>query len=198
MGATEGAGMEHLTPRQKKWFATVKANFEAKTGKPLEDWVTIARTCPETAPRKRADWLRENHGLGSNHAAFVLGEAFPRAGPSWDDPAAMRAALWTDPASLKIMEAIERCADGLDGIVFGQRKSFTGFSREVQFAAARPLKGGRVLLGLKLDPAVSARLSPSVRKESWAEKLTAVVEFDRPEQVDGEIRDLFAKAWERG
>ena len=27
-----------LTERQAKWFATVKANFEAQTGKPLPGW----------------------------------------------------------------------------------------------------------------------------------------------------------------
>ena len=190
--------MDHLTPRQQKWFATVKANFEAKTGKPMADWVAIAKTCPETAPRKRAQWLKENHGLGSNHAAFVLGEAFPESSHIGEDPTALRTELWKDPGSLTILEAIERCADGLDGIVSGQRKSFTGFSREFQFAAARPLKGGRALLGLKLDPSVSARLSPSVRKESWAEKLVSVVEFDGPEQVDEEICELFAQAYARG
>jgi hypothetical protein len=200
MGVTDtgGKGIAGLTPRQQKWFATVKANFEAKSGKPLEEWVTIARTCPETAPRKRVEWLRENHGLGVNHAAFVLGEAFPSEGPSWDDPEALRAQLWSDPASLKIFEAIERCGDGLDGLVTGHRKSFSSFSKDVQFAATRPLKGARALLGLKLDPAISGRLSPSVRRESWSERLTAIVEFEAPEQVDGEVRELFAKAYERG
>jgi hypothetical protein len=195
---TGGKGMAGLTPRQQKWFATVKANFEARTGKTLDERVTIARTCPETAPRKRSDWLRENHGLGVNHAAFVLGEAFPSAGPSWDDPEALRAQLWSDPASLKILEAIERCADGLDAVVVGHRKSFSSFSKDVQFAAARPLKGGKALLGLKLDPAASPRLKPSVRKESWSERLSSIIEFDDPGQVDGDVRDLFAKAYERG
>lgn len=198
MGSTTGAGLEGMTPRQQKWFATVKANFEAKTGRSLEEWVTIARTCPETAHRRQADWLRENYGLGINHASYVLGEAFPSDEPSWDDPVALRGMLWKDPGSLKILQAIERCADGLDNIVSGQRKGYTSFSKDVQFAATRPLKGGRALLGLKLDPAVSKRLTPSARKESWSERLTSIVEFDDPGRVDREIRDLFAKAYERG
>lgn len=190
--------MDNLTPRQQKWFATVKANFEAKTGKPMAEWVEIARGCPETAYGKRRQWLKEQHGLGSNHAAFVLSEAFPKGGPVGEDPAALRAELWKDQASLKILEAIEACAHGLEGVVSGQRKSFTAFSREFQFAAARPVKGGKALLGLRLDPTTSPRLSPSVRKERWAEKLVSVVELDGPEQVDAEIRDLFEQAYERG
>jgi len=172
--------------------------MEAKTGKSLEEWIVIARTCPETGHRKQADWLRENFGLGINHASYVLGEAFPSAEPGWDDPEALRAQLWKDPGSLKILEAIERLPLGLDAVVQGQRKGYTSFSKQAQFAAARPLKGGRALLGLKLDPAASARLAPAGRKESWSERLTAIVEFDSPAQVDGEIRTLFAQAYERG
>lgn len=198
MGSTGGAGTQGMTPRQQKWFATVKANFEARTGKPLEEWVAIARTCPETGHRKQADWLRENFGLGINHASYVLGEAFPSDEPSWDDPEALRGMLWKDAGSLKILEAIERLPLGLDAVVHGQRKGYTSFSKDVQFAATRPLKGGRALLGLKLDPAASSRLSPAVRKESWSERLTAIVEFEWPDQVDDEIRELFARAYERG
>lgn len=199
MGSTGTGGAQGLTPRQQKWFATVKTNMEAKTGRSLEEWVTIARTCPETGSRKQADWLRENFGLGVNHAAYVLGEAFPSADPGWDEPAALRAQLWKDPASLAILEAIEtKAAAGLDPLVSGQRKGYTSFSRDVQFAATRPLKGGRALLGLKLDPANSPRLSPSVRKESWSERLTAIIELDGPDHVDAEIKSLFAQAFERG
>ncbi len=187
-----------MTPRQQKWFATVKANFEAKTGKTLAEWVAIARTCPHEKPRARSDWLREHHGLGVNHAAFVLSEAFPSADPSWDDPVALRSALWKDPASLAILEAVEKQAATFANVVSGQRKGYTAFSKDVQFAAMRPLKGGKALLGLKLDPSVSARLAPSVRKESWSERLSAIVELNDPGEVDAALKDLFAQAYARG
>ena len=86
----------------------------------------------------------------------------------------------------------------VSGLVQGQRKGYTAWSRDVQFAATRPLKGGRALLGLKLDPAVSPRLTPSLRRESWSERLSAVVELDDPSQVDAEIARLFAAAAENG
>lgn len=187
---------QQLTERQQKWMATVRANLEAQTGKPMADWVAIAKACPETAPKKRKDWLREHHGLGVNHASFVLAEAFPET--SWDDPAALRAALWNDPSSAAILAAIEAAVAVLAPLVIGQRKSFTAFSKDVQFAAARPLKGGRALLGLKLEAAASPRLSPTVRTESWSPNLTAFIEFDAPGQVDVEVRRLLAEAHGRG
>lgn len=187
-----------LTERQKKWFATVQANLEKNTGKPLVDWVAIMKTCPETAPRAQAAWLKAEHGVGQNHAAQILDACRPADGPGWDDPEALRAALWKASTSLAILEAVERVADGVAGVISGQRKGYTSFSRSVQFAAMRPLKGGRALLGLKLAPEVSPRLSPSARRESWSERLSATVELDAVDQVDAEIDRLFAQAANKG
>lgn len=192
---TAGVG---LTERQRKWFATVQANFEKNTGKPVAEWVEIMKTCPETAPKAQAAWLKDTYGVGVNHAAHILDACRPSDGPGWDEPEALRAQLWKDPASLAILEAIERAAGGVDGLVTGQRKGYTSFSRAVQFAAARPLKGGRALLGLKLDPSASDRLQPSMRRESWSERLTSIVELDGPEEVDAGIARLFAEAARNG
>lgn len=183
-----------LTERQKKWFATVEANFEKQTGRPLAVWVDILKGCPETRPRAQAAWLKATHGIGSNHAAFILDAARPADAIGWDDAETLRAALWAEPRSLAILEALERRIADVEGVISGQRKGYTAFSRAVQFAAIRPLKGGRALLGLKLDPGVSPRLSESVRRESWSERLSAVIELDGPGAVDDEIGRLFAAA----
>lgn len=187
-----------LTERQKKWFATVQANFASATGRPLAEWVEIMKTCPVQGPKAQAAWLKTEYGLGQNHAAQILDACRPSDRPGWDEPEALRAALWKDAGSLAILEAVERVAGGLEGVISGQRKGYTSFSRAVQFAAARPLKGGRALLGLKLDPATSPRLSPAVRRESWSERLTAVVELEGSDRVDAEIARLFALAAENG
>lgn len=190
-----GAG---LTERQQKWFATVEANFEEATGRPVAVWVDILKGCPETRPKAQAAWLKATHGIGANHAAHILDAARPDQAMGWDDAEALRAALWVEPRALAILEAMERKAAEVEGVIVGQRKGYTAFSRAVQFAAMRPLKGGRALMGLKLDPGASPRLSEAVRRESWSERLTAVVELDGPGAVDTEIGRLFAQAAENG
>ncbi|MFC7380325.1 DUF4287 domain-containing protein [Brevundimonas sp. GCM10030266] len=188
-----------LTERQKKWFATVEANFEAQTGRPLAVWVDILKKgCPETRPKAQAAWLKASYGIGANHAAHILNAARPADQLSWDDAEALRAALWAEPRSLAILEALERRTAGVEGVISGQRKGYTSFSRAVQFAAIRPLKGGKALLGLKLDPSVSARLSAPTRTESWSERLVAVVELDGPGAVTDDIGRLFAQAADNG
>lgn len=190
--------MAGMTDRQKKWFASVQANLEAQTGKPIEAWLGIVKDCPETTPGKRKAWLKANHGLGVNHASYILSLADTSGEPGWDDPQGLRARLWNDPASEAILAAIEAVAESLDGVVISQRKAFTSFSRTVQFAAARPLRGGRALVGFKLEPDASVRLSAPRRRESWSERLDATLEVASADEVDPDFARLLSLAAERG
>lgn len=190
-----GGGPSGLTPRQQKWFASVQASLERDTGKTLDEWVAIARTCPETRPRARTQWLKDHHGLGVNRAAHVLSVAFP-SGMGWDEPATLRAALWTDPASAAILEAVEAAATALPSVVTGQRKGFTAFSREFQFASVKPVKGGKALLGLAVEPAADPRLE-APKNESWSERLKSKLLLDSPAQVDASVQALLKASWEK-
>lgn len=185
---------EHLTERQKKWFASVQASLERDTGKTLAEWVAIAKNCPETTPGKRTEWLRSNHGLGVNRIAHILSEAFPDA-VRWDDGPALRAALWKDPASTAILEAIEAQVQEFPGLVTGQRKGFTGWSRTFQFASARPLKGGKARLGLCVPADADPRFE-AYRNEGWSERLKASVVLSSPDDVDAEIVRHLNAAWD--
>lgn len=118
-----------LTERQKKWFATVTANLETRTGRSLAAWVAIMKTCPETTPKARLAWLNAEHGVGQNHAAHTLDAARPKNGPGWDGPAELRAALWKDAGPLAILEAVERVAGRVEGVISGQRATCRSAAR---------------------------------------------------------------------
>ena len=187
---------DHLTERQKKWFASVQEGLERETGKSLEDWVAIAKICPETKPRAQLAWLKANHGLGQNRASYVLSVAFPSERTTWDKPDEARAALWTDPASTAILETLETAVAGFDGLVTGQRKGFTAWSRAFQFAAAKPVRDGTAVLGLAVGPDASPRLLEP-KNESWSERLKAKLPLASPTDVDDEVRALLKAAFER-
>src|SRR5579875_1919854 len=138
-----------LTERQKKWFASVREGLQRDTGKSLEEWVAIARTCPETGHRARLKWFKDTHGLLQNRASYVLDEAFGDK-MAWSEPDKLAETLWVDPKSRAVFKAVERLARALPDVVVGQRKGYTAFSRKVQFAAVRPVKGGTAMLGLAL------------------------------------------------
>ena len=94
----------NLTDRQQKWFATIRAGLERDTGRSLEAWVAVARTCPETGHRARLKWLKDHHGLLQNRASHVLSEAFGSS-TAWSEPDKLIEALWADPASRAVFQA---------------------------------------------------------------------------------------------
>ena len=130
-----------------------------------------------------------------NYASYVLGEAFP-SGMAWDDGDGLLDALWADPAKRAMFEAVRAAATALPDVVMGPRKSYTAFSRKIQFAAARPDKKGGILLGVNLPLDADPRLLPRGKSESWAEKLMSLPIADAAGVDDG-VKALLKQAWER-
>ena len=185
----------HLSPRQAQWFKSVRAGLESATGRTIEQWADIARTCPETAHRKRLAWMKAHYGLGQNHASIVFNTAFPPAA-GWSQAEDLADKLWGDAANADLFSQIKTMATAMPDVIVGQRKSFTAFSRQFQFAAARPRKGGGVLLGLAVDPDTTK--NPAIRsRESWSERLKSCVEITSGDQVDQALRDLLQQAWDK-
>ena len=184
----------HLTEQQKKWFASIRDGLQRETGKSLAEWVAIARTCPESAPRARLKWFKEAHGLLQNRASYVLNEAFPPATAGWSQPDALKDALWTDPASRAIFVAVEALVLALPDIVTGQRKGYSAWSRKYQFAALRPVKDGKARLGLALTPDSDPALEPP-KHEGWSERLKAAMLLTTPGEADARLAALLRSAW---
>lgn len=188
------AQSSHLTEQQKKWFTSVAEGLERDTGKSLAEWATIAKACPHDKPRARQKWLKDEHGLGQNRASVVLAEAFPSKTP-WKKPDVLLDGLWKEPEPRAIYDAIAARALKLDGAIATPRKTFSGFARRYQFAAARPVIG-KVRLGFAVEPDISPRLLAPGR-ESWSERLLAMTELSSVKEVDAEIGRLLKVAWER-
>lgn len=183
-----------LTERQKKWFASVREGLERDTGKTLEEWAKLARACPETKPSARVRWMKEKYGLGVNRIATILDAAFPNS-IGWDDPETMLKQLWKDPGHRAIYDRVEAAAKVLKGTVGGARKSFSAFSKDFQYAAARPYKG-TVRLGLAVPSSADARLEAAKPNEGWSERLKSVLTLTEPGDVDAGLKKLLKQAWE--
>jgi hypothetical protein len=186
-----------LTERQQKWFASVQASLERDTGKSLDEWVKIAKKCPETTPKRRVEWLRAKYGLGVNRIAHILSAAFPE-GPSWDDPDALLDQLWKEKAGRAIYEIVAKLVrKELPQAVIGPRKTFVSFSRKIQFAAIIPARGGKAEMGFPLPLSASKRLAP-MKKRPWADKHTGLLVLSSPKDVDAEVKRLLKLSWEKG
>lgn len=188
------AGHSNVTERQAKYFESLRASLETATGKTLAEWVDIARTCPETKHRARLKWFKETHGLLQNRASLVIDEAFGCAKP-WSEGEALINNLWSDPAGRAIYEAIDTLAIKPLGSVRTARKGYTAWSRTFQFAAARPAKGGGVVVGLAVLPGLDPMLEPP-KNEPWSERLKSKTSVRSANDVES-LAALLNMAWER-
>ncbi len=184
-----------MTARQEKWFASILESMERETGKTLDAWVAIARTCPETKPGARKTWLKTQHGIGTNRASVILGKAFPESA-HWAEPDSLRDTLWVDVESRTVLEAVEQVVAGFPNLVSAQRKGFTAFSREFQFASMKPLKGGGAVIGLAVEPSADPRLQPP-KYEGWSERLKSKLVLTSASDLDASLKALLKQAWER-
>jgi hypothetical protein len=187
--------LKGLSPRQQQWFAAVRAGIEKDTGRPLEAWGALVReTCPETAPKKRLQWMRDTHGFAQNRAMAILAEAFGDAGE--DDPASLAQALWRTPEQVAIVEAVSTLVAAWPEVVVGQRKAYTAFSWRFQFAALAPIKTTGARLGLALKADAHPLLEPPRKREPWSERLRAALVLESVAAVTAEVSGLLRRAYE--
>jgi hypothetical protein len=112
----------------------------------------------------------------------------------WDDPESLISTLWRDPDARRIFETLNAAIMALHSVTRTARKGYTAWSRKVQFAAARPITGGRVRVGLAVKPDMCPTLV-SRKSESWSERLEASRDFVAPQDIDAAFQTLLAAAW---
>jgi hypothetical protein len=72
----------------QKWVATLKE----KTGRSLDEWLALVKKCGPKSEPERREWLKSEHGLGTN-SAWWIAERAEGKGTETDDPDAyLRAA----------------------------------------------------------------------------------------------------------
>lgn len=185
----------YVTAQQSKWFESVQKGLEQETDKSLEYWTKVAKACPETKHKARLNWFKSEHGLGINRASLVLGAAF-NTGLGWDKPDALLDQLWKIPETRVVYDRVQIIVKNFgDDVVIGARKSFTAFSRRVQFAALRPTRAG-VRLGLAIPLKDVDNCTAPLSSDSWSDRLTAVRLLGDASGIEQDVEALLRRAYE--
>jgi hypothetical protein len=178
--------------------------MKEKTGRSLDEWVRfVVRDGPPGATARR-EWLKTEHGLGTNYAGFVAdrssgkgfetsAEAYLAAAPVYVDE--MFSGARADLRS--IFEEIVRLGRALgEDVRVSPAKTIVPLYRNHVFAQIRPATRTRVDLGLALgDAATPARL---VDTGGFAKKdrITRRFEIASLDDLDDEVRRWMRVAYE--
>ncbi len=183
-----------MTERSAKWMETVLANCEANTGRPLPQWLAMARKARVKDANEARTWAKDQ-GLSAVYQTAVFESLFPS---SEGDDALVEAQYAGAKAALRpIYDALVRSARALGAdVAIMPRKSQVTFSRATTFAVVRAATKDRVDVAFKLQGEEPTRRLLLDAKATGSDPSHSV-RIQAVKEVDKELVGWMTKAYER-
>ena len=177
-------------------LATMAANLEEKTGKPIEHWIKVAQGCGAEKHGQMLKHLKTEHGLTHGYANLVAQLARADS-PVHETSDNLLDAQYAGPkVGLKpIYERILALAEGFgSGLEVAPKKSYVSLRHKKQFAIVQPSTKTRVDLGLNLkDQPPKGRLEAF---SSFNAMVSHRIKLGSPGDVDKEVAAWLKQAFD--
>jgi hypothetical protein len=188
----------------QKWIAELKQ----KTGRSLEGWLRLIKKSGPKDEKARREWLKTEHGLGTNYASS-LAERADGKGAEMGDPDAYLAAadgyveqmFAGGKADLHpIYEALLKT-----GLKIGKDvkacpcQTIVPFYRKHVFAQIKPTTTKRIDIGFALGDMKIPAKSRLIDTGGFAKKdrITHRIELTSPKDIDDEVKHWLKVAYDR-
>lgn len=187
-----------------KWVASLPE----KTGRSLEEWVSLLE---EEGPKAEADrraWLKSEHGFGTNHARWIA-ERATKGSSYWEDgdpEVYLKAAagyvdeMYAGPkAALRpLFDRLLELGRGLGPDVrVCPCKTIVPLYRENVFAQIKPTTRTRIDFGLSLRGVEPAGRLLSTGGEAKGDRITHRIAVQSPDDIDRELERWLRSAYRR-
>jgi Domain of unknown function (DUF4287)/Domain of unknown function (DUF5655) len=173
--------------------ATMVANFPAKTGRSLDDWLELVRASGLTRHGEIVSMLKAEHGMSHGFANLTALRALNPADAAADDP--LDGIYAGAKAPLRpLHQAVVSVARGFGpDVELAPKKSYVSVRRAKQFATVGPASGGRIEVGLNLAGRESGgRLEPTSGMCTHRVRVASEAELD--EELRGWLREAYDRA----
>jgi Domain of unknown function (DUF5655)/Domain of unknown function (DUF4287) len=148
----------------QKWVA----ELPEKTGRTLDEWLRLVKKEGPPTEAERRDWLKKEHGLGTNSAWWIAERADGKGGEDADPEAYLKAAAaYVEEMFAGAKSALRPIYDRLlqlgktlgDDVKVCPCKTIVPFYREHVFAQIKPTTRTRIDMGFALaDAKATGRL----------------------------------------
>jgi hypothetical protein len=185
----------------QKWVATLKE----KTGRSLEEWIKLVKKSGPPTEKERREWLKKEHGLGTNSAWWIAERAQGKAGELESPEAYLRAAEgYVDKMYSGGKESLRPLYDALLKLGLGIGKdvkacpceTIVPLYRNHVFAQIKPTTQTRIDLGFALgDRKTEGRL---IDTGGYAKKdrITHRIPISSLQEIDDEVKKWLRAAYE--
>ncbi len=175
---------------------TMIQNLQAKTGKSLEEWVTIARGWGLSKHREILNRLKEEHGLTYGYANLVAIKTLERDDePKEADDLVAAQYAGAKAELLPVYEALVTAVTNFGpDVELAPKKAYVSLRRKKQFGLIQPSTASRVDVGINLkDTPPTERLEKS---GSFNSMVSHRVRLSSVADVNGELIGWLRQAYD--
>jgi hypothetical protein len=178
----------------------------AKTGRSLPQWVTFIKKEGPTGEESRRDWLKKEHGLGTNYAGWLAARSVGK-GKEEEDPEVY---LRNCPKVVDAMYAGKKAGlrplhDRLVklGLSIGKEakacpcSTIVPLFRNHVFAQIKPSTNSRIDLGLALGDTKAPKRLIDTGGFAMKDRITHRIAISTVEDIDGEVERWLKVAYAR-
>jgi hypothetical protein len=185
----------------QKWIA----ELPAKTGRSLEDWIALAKKEGPPTNKERRDWLKKEHGLGTNSAWWIADRAEGKGTEDGDPEAYLKAAIGYveamyagKKAALRpIHDALLRLGRGLGSDVrVCPCQTIVPLYRNHVFAQIKPTTNSRIDLGLALGNRKTPKRLIDTGGFAKKDRITHRIPLSSADEIDAEVERWLKTAYE--
>jgi hypothetical protein len=185
---------------------SVIAGMKEKTGRSLEEWLRLAKKEGPAGEKERREWLKNEHGLGTNYALWIAAGAEGKSQEDGDTEQYLKHAqdyvenMFSGPKEhlRTIYDGILEYAKTLGPDVrVSPCQTIVPIYRKHVIAQIKPTTRTRIDLGLALkDAKVPKRLINTAGFEK-KDRITHRIEITKPEHFDSEAKRWMKVAYDK-
>ncbi len=176
-----------------------------KTGRSLEEWIALTRKSGPPTEKERREWLKKEHKLGANAAAWIA-ERLAAKGTEEDSPEAYlkAAAEWVEAQYSGPRGALRPLYEQLLKLGFSLGtdvkacpcKTMVPFYRNHVFAQIKPSTNTRIDLGFALGNMKTPKRLIDTGGYEKKDRITRRIEIKAKTDIDDEVKKWLRKAYE--
>jgi hypothetical protein len=182
------------------------ATLEQKTGRTLEQWISLLNESGPAVEKERVAWLKERHGLGTNYAGWITERSYGR-GLETSDPAAYLAAAerWVEEMYSGPKSVLRPLYDRLLELAFklgndvrvSPGKTIVPIYRHHVIAQIKPATRTRIDFGLALGDAKATTRMKDTGGFAKGDRITHTFGITSLDEIDAQIQKSLERAYER-
>jgi hypothetical protein len=185
----------------QKWVA----ELTQKTGRSLEEWVALVKNSGPKTEKDRREWLKREHGLGTNSAWWIAERAEGKGLEATDPKAYLRAAekyvedmfAGSKAPLLPVYDALLKLGLSMGGDVKAcPCQTIVPLYRNHVFAQIKPATRTRIDMGFALGARPAEGRLIDTGGYAKKDRITHRIPISAVEEIDGEVRKWMRAAYD--